>query len=136
MSESEALSERLDRLFAALGNRHRRAILDRLLRGPARVTDLAEPFDLSLNAVSKHLKVLEEAALVRREQRGREYHFRVQQEPVLAARQWLHGLKRPGRRSSEPSPGTVDPAVPRNGEGSAEGLADVVESIPLPDQLL
>ncbi|HAQ36250.1 MAG TPA: transcriptional regulator, partial [Alphaproteobacteria bacterium] len=56
----------LDTTFNALSDPTRRAILDRLMRGEARVTELAEPFDMSLNAVSKHIRVLEDARLVTR----------------------------------------------------------------------
>lgn len=63
----------LDRAFAALADPTRRAILERLARRPSRVTDVAEPFAMSLNAVSKHVKVLEQAGLVTRRRRGREH---------------------------------------------------------------
>ena len=63
----------LDRTLAALADPTRRAIVARLTAGDARVTEVAEPFEISLNAVSKHLKVLEGAGLVRREVRGREH---------------------------------------------------------------
>ena len=59
--------------LAALSHPSRRAILDRLTRGPARVKEIAEPFDMSLNAISKHLKVLEAAGLISREVVGREH---------------------------------------------------------------
>lgn len=61
----------IDAVFAAIADPTRRAILDRLARGPLRVTDVAAPFAMSLNAVSKHVKVLERAKLVRRTRRGR-----------------------------------------------------------------
>ena len=60
-------------MLVAISDPTRRAILDRLTRGPARVTDLAEPFEMSLAAVSKHVRVLERAGLVRRARRGREH---------------------------------------------------------------
>lgn len=60
--------DRLDATFAALANATRRAILARLIEGEATVNQIAEPFDLSLPAISKHLKVLESAGLVRRSQ--------------------------------------------------------------------
>ena len=63
----------LDRVFLALGHPIRRQILVRLAQGTATVTDIAEPFDLSLNAISKHLKVLEKAGLIQREVLGREH---------------------------------------------------------------
>jgi DNA-binding transcriptional ArsR family regulator len=58
--------ERLNRAFLALGDPVRRAIIARLSRGPATVNELAEPFDISLQAVSKHIQVLEQAGLVTR----------------------------------------------------------------------
>jgi DNA-binding transcriptional ArsR family regulator len=63
----------LDLAFAALSDPTRRAIVQQLAKGPARVTDLAHPFDMSFNAVSKHVKVLERAGLVRRRRAGREH---------------------------------------------------------------
>jgi DNA-binding transcriptional ArsR family regulator len=62
--------ERLDETFAALANATRRAILARLVQGAANVNELAEPFDLTLPAISKHIKVLERAGLVVRSQRA------------------------------------------------------------------
>lgn len=62
--------DRLDETFAALANSTRRAILARLAEGAANVNDLAEPFDLTLPAISKHIKVLERAGLVVRSQRA------------------------------------------------------------------
>jgi DNA-binding transcriptional ArsR family regulator len=62
--------DRLDETFAALANSTRRAILGRLAEGEASVNELAEPFDLTLPAISKHLKVLERAGLIVRSQRA------------------------------------------------------------------
>ncbi len=70
----ERFDEALDQTFAALGDATRRAILARLRNGARTVSEIAEPFDMSLNAVSKHLRVLERASLIRREIRGREHH--------------------------------------------------------------
>jgi DNA-binding transcriptional ArsR family regulator len=64
--------DQLGQVLAAASDPTRRGIIDRLARGPARVTDVAEPFSMSLNAVSKHIKVLEKAGLVRRCRQGRE----------------------------------------------------------------
>jgi DNA-binding transcriptional ArsR family regulator len=66
--------ERVNNVFAALADPTRRAILELLARGEARVTEVAEPFGISLNAVSKHIRVLERAGLVRRRVAGRD-HF-------------------------------------------------------------
>ncbi len=83
----------IDRTLAALADPTRRALLTRLARGEARVTDLARPYDLSLNAVSKHLKVLEQAGLVRRRVEGREHRIRLAGEPLTAAAHWIEELR-------------------------------------------
>src|SRR5207245_9792637 len=72
----------LDRSFAALSDPTRRAIVSRLARGPARVTDVAARFPISLNAVSKHLKVLEQAGLLRRRRAGRGHHLELRAAPL------------------------------------------------------
>src|SRR5579859_8019987 len=72
----------LSRTFAALGDTTRRAMLARLQRGEATVTELAEPFDVSLNAVSKHVRVLERAGLVQRNIVGREHWIALRPEPM------------------------------------------------------
>lgn len=79
----------LSRTLAALSDPTRRAMLARLSRGPATVGELAEPFDLSLPAISKHLKVLERAALI---ERGRQAQWRpctLRPEPLGQAAAWL-----------------------------------------------
>jgi DNA-binding transcriptional ArsR family regulator len=88
---------RMDDLSAVLGaisHPSRRAILHRLADGPARVTDIAAPFDLSLNAVSKHLKVLEGAGLVERERSGRDHVIRFRGEPLRLVQRWVHEYER------------------------------------------
>ena len=60
-----------------------------LMQSEARVTELAEPFDMSLNAVSKHLRVLERAQLVRRTIRGRDHYISVNIEPLREAADWI-----------------------------------------------
>ena len=79
----------LDETFAALADPTRRAILSRLMRGDARVTEIAAPFDMSLNAVSKHVKVLERAGLVRRSVRGREHRLALIREALAEAGEWI-----------------------------------------------
>jgi DNA-binding transcriptional ArsR family regulator len=78
----------LDPVLAAIADPTRRAILDRLSRGEARVTDIAEPFDMSLAAVSKHLQALERAGLIRRERRGREHVLRLDARPLRHVVKW------------------------------------------------
>ena len=83
----------LDQLLVAISHHARRAILARLKKGPQRVTELAAPFDLSLNAVSKHLKMLEAAGLVRREKQGREHFIHLQPEALRHVSDWVHGYE-------------------------------------------
>lgn len=83
----------LDQLLVAISHHSRRDILARLKRGPARVTEIAAPFDLSLNAVSKHLKVLEAAGLVRRERQGREHLIHLQSAALRQVSDWTQGYE-------------------------------------------
>ena len=80
----------LDRTLVALGDPTRRAILERLARGEARVTELARPFAMSLNAVSKHIRMLERARLVRRRRLGREHFLSVNPKSLDQAAAWIH----------------------------------------------
>jgi DNA-binding transcriptional ArsR family regulator len=82
-------SETLDRTFAALADPTRRRILAHLARGDRRVTDLARPHDMSLPAVSKHLRVLENAGLLRRRRYGRVHEMQLNAEPLKKAAQWV-----------------------------------------------
>jgi DNA-binding transcriptional ArsR family regulator len=81
--------DRLDLVFGALSDRTRRALLARLERSPAMVTELAEPFDMSLPAVSKHLRVLERAGLVRRTIDGRVHTCALDPGPLEEADRWM-----------------------------------------------
>ena len=79
----------LDRTFAALSDGTRRAIVARLAKGEATVGELAQPFDMSLPAVSKHLRVLEQAGLVAKRHDGRQVHCRLLGAPMKEAADWL-----------------------------------------------
>jgi DNA-binding transcriptional ArsR family regulator len=79
----------LDHTLLALADPTRRAILRQLASGAARVTDLAAPFDMSLNAVSKHIKMLERARLVRRQVIGREHRVALDPAPLDAVAAWI-----------------------------------------------
>ena len=79
----------LNQTYAAIADPTRRAILVRLMQSEARVTELAEPFDISLNAISKHLRVLERAQLVRRRIKGRDHYLSVNIEPLQEAAKWI-----------------------------------------------
>ena len=83
----------LDQLLVAVSHHARRAILARLKRGPARVTEIATPFDLSLNAVSKHLKALEAAGLIRRERQGREHWIHLEPGALRHVADWALGYE-------------------------------------------
>jgi DNA-binding transcriptional ArsR family regulator len=88
------VADRLDRTFTALADPTRRAILARLAKHEASVTELAEPFDMSLPAVSKHLKVLEHAGLVAR---GRDRQWRparLDPRPLKEAADWMERYRR------------------------------------------
>lgn len=84
----------LDSTFAALADPTRRRLIERLSHGSVRVTDLAAPFAMSLPAVSKHLRVLEAADLVKRSRAGREFHFELKAEPMQEALQWIGQYRR------------------------------------------
>ena len=79
----------LDQTLTAIADGTRRAILQRLLKGEARVTELARPFAISLNSVSKHIRVLERAGLIRRRRVGREHILSFNPEPLDAAGDWI-----------------------------------------------
>ena len=80
---------RLDAVYSALGDHTRRAILTRLAGGESTVGALAEPFAVSRPAISKHLRVLEQAGLVRRTKEGRVSRCRLDARPLAAASDWL-----------------------------------------------
>ncbi|HSN16620.1 MAG TPA: metalloregulator ArsR/SmtB family transcription factor [Gammaproteobacteria bacterium] len=84
-----AVAKELDMTLLALADPTRRAILQRLSQGEARVTDLAAPFPISLNSVSKHIRILERARLVRRRRAGKEHLLSLEQEPLEAAAAWM-----------------------------------------------
>lgn len=89
----EQKSENLDAIFSALADPTRRAILGRLASGEASVNELAQPFEMSQPAISKHLKVLERAGLVEREIDQQRRPARLRAEPMAAAVNWLEEFK-------------------------------------------
>ena len=84
-----AAAARLDDTMLALADPTRRAILRRLARGEARVTDVAAPFEMTLNAVSKHIRLLERARLVTRRREGREHILSFNPKPLDDASLWI-----------------------------------------------
>jgi DNA-binding transcriptional ArsR family regulator len=89
-----AEDDRLDDIFHALANRTRRALLRELSAGPARVTALAAPLGMSLNAISKHLFVLERAGLIRRERDGAIQSCVLDAGPMADADAWIRGYRK------------------------------------------
>lgn len=81
-------------VFHALGDATRRRMLSALSQGERTVTQLAEPFSISLAAASKHIKALEKAGLIRREVRGRTHICRLDPGPLATAHQWLSAYER------------------------------------------
>jgi DNA-binding transcriptional ArsR family regulator len=86
------MTDRLDAVFAALADPTRRAILAMLLEDDMAVTDVAEPFAMSLAAISKHLAVLSDAGLISREKRGRVIWCKLEPEAMREATVWMRGF--------------------------------------------
>ena len=80
----------LDLVFSALADPTRRFFIERLKRSEATVSELAAPLDMSLPAVSKHLKVLEAAGLISKTKTGRVYRCMLQPQTLVAAEEWIH----------------------------------------------
>jgi len=87
-------ADRLNDTFAALADPTRRAILARLMAGEVSVTELAEPFTISLPAVSKHLKVLEQAGLIARGREAQWRPCRLEADPLKEVADWVEGYRR------------------------------------------
>lgn len=85
--------DQLTDVLTAISHPTRRAIIGRLSKGPARFLDIAEPFDLALNAVTKHLKLLERAGLIERRKQGREVIISFRAEPLEEVAEWTHGYE-------------------------------------------
>ncbi len=82
-------SERLDNTFSALASPARRTMLSQMAKGWVSVSELSAPHDVSSPAISKHLRLLEEAELIERRKHGRVRYCRLKPEPVKAAAEWL-----------------------------------------------
>jgi DNA-binding transcriptional ArsR family regulator len=87
-------AERLDSVFSAVSDPTRRAILERLARSEATVTELAAPFEISLPAISRHLRILEHAGLIARQKEGRIHHMRLNAAAMREAAEWLDYYRR------------------------------------------
>lgn len=89
-----ATAEQLDLTFAALADQTRRAILARLATGELSVNELAEPFDMSQPAISKHIKVLEQAGLVSRSKDAQRRPVKMEAQPMSEAIEWLEQYRK------------------------------------------
>lgn len=83
------MSNNLDQVLVAVADPTRRAIIGRLARGPARISDVAAPFPMSLTGVCKHVRVLERAGLVRRTRKGRENTLQLSAQPLRDVARWV-----------------------------------------------
>jgi DNA-binding transcriptional ArsR family regulator len=88
------VDDQLDTVFGALADPTRRAILTRLARGEATVTELAAPFAMSMPAVSKHLKVLERAGLISRGRNAQQRPCRLEAAPLASVAEWVQTYRR------------------------------------------
>jgi DNA-binding transcriptional ArsR family regulator len=84
----------LNRTFGALADPTRRRILEHLADGERCVTDIARPYRMSLPAVSKHLRVLEKAGLIRRKRDGRVHRLKLEAKPMKEAQEWIEAYRR------------------------------------------
>lgn len=86
--------DQLTDVLSAISHPTRRAIIGRLSAGPARFSDIARPIDTALNAVTKHLKLLERAGLIERRKQGREVFISFRAEPLRQVAGWVHEYER------------------------------------------
>ena len=89
----QVVNKSLDRVFQALADPTRRGMVERLVRGPASVSELSRPLAMSLPAVMQHLQVLEDAGLVRSEKTGRVRTCRIEPDALRAAEAWVTGQR-------------------------------------------
>jgi len=88
------MASNLDHVIVAIADPTRRAIIGRLARGPARISDVAAPFPMSLTGFCKHVRVLERAGLVRRTHQGRENTLELSAEPLRDVARWISTYER------------------------------------------
>jgi len=112
--------DQLDRTFAALADPTRREIVSRLAEGEKPVTELAQPFDMSLPAVSKHLRVLERAGLLRQARAGRVRLCRLEAAPMKEAARWLAHYQRFWADRLDNLAAFVEGAAPEDASSSAK----------------
>jgi DNA-binding transcriptional ArsR family regulator len=113
MDRMETVAETLDRVFGALSDPVRRAILSRLDGEDLLVSELAAPFDISLQAVSRHIQVLVRAGLVTQHRTGRISRCRIETGPIFEASLWLNRYSAPRLTRSEGLARWLDSLSPR-----------------------
>jgi DNA-binding transcriptional ArsR family regulator len=113
-------SDGLDRVFHALSDGSRRAMVERLVRGPASVSELARPFEMTLPAVVQHLGVLADAGIVTSEKVGRVRTYQLAADALTAGGEWIGRQRLPAERRLDRlgnlldrTPPPADPATPR-----------------------
>ena len=109
-------SDRLNRAFAALADPTRRRILAHLAQGNNRVTHLARRHDMSLPAVSKHLRVLEKAGLLRRRRYGRVHEMQLDAKPLKKAAQWVEEYRKFWEGSLDRLAAYLEKTTPKKGK--------------------
>lgn len=119
------MDEALDRVFAALADPTRRGILNMLLEDDMAVTDVAEPFDMSLAAISKHLKTLTAAGLIIQEKRGRVIWCKLDPDALREASVWMQGFGHYISDDLEQALGAQDPEL--LSELGVDDLGEVLE---------
>lgn len=91
-------SERLDRVFHALADPTRRAMVERLARSPASVSELGRPFDMSMPAIVQHLKVLEDAGILSSQKVGRVRTVQLEPDALVVPGEWIAGQRTPAEQ--------------------------------------
>ncbi|HEY7552867.1 MAG TPA: metalloregulator ArsR/SmtB family transcription factor [Hyphomicrobiaceae bacterium] len=109
-------SPALDLVFQALADPARRAMVERLSRGPASVSELAEPLDMSLPAVVQHLQVLESSGLVRSQKVGRVRTCRIEAKALATAERWIAQRRFTWERRLDRLGDYLDATKPKDGE--------------------
>jgi DNA-binding transcriptional ArsR family regulator len=105
----------LDRVFQALADPSRRSMVERLSRGPASVSELAQPFDMSLPAIVQHLQVLESSGLIRSEKTGRVRTCRIEPAALRSAEHWIVDRRTSWERRLDRLGGFLSDTNPENG---------------------
>lgn len=124
----EPSPQRLDAVFQALAHPTRRAMLRRLADGERSISELGEPFGVSLEAVSKHVRTLERADLVRRTVRGRTHFCALHPRPLADVREWLRFYEEFWRDSLDALEAALEAEDARTGAGHEAQASDATEA--------